>query len=317
MIVERVIDNKARGIKQWPVRSNRASSLGHPCTRYLVFERTKWNEKVLHGPSLQMIFDLGNDIEDRVLRDLHDAGFEILEQQRAFEWKEYDITGRIDAKLQIGRAVYPLEIKSMSPFVFDKINTVQDMLNHKYHYVRSYPAQMTLYLLMDNKEAGFFILKNKTSGAMKEIEINLDYELGEKLLQKADIINMHVRRNTLPNPIEWDDNVCSECGYLHICNPVRIGKEVEIADDDELLDLLIKRESLQQYANEFEEIDGILKERLEGKDKLLIGDYYVTGSWRKTTRYEVPKEIKDQYKTEAQYWVRKIQKITEQKKAAT
>lgn len=316
MIVERVIDNKARGIKQWPVRSNRASSLGHPCTRYLVFERTKWNEKVLHGPSLQMIFDLGNDIEDRVLRDLHDAGFEIFEQQRSFEWKEYDITGHIDAKLQIGQTIYPLEIKSMSPFVFEKINTVQDMLNHKYHYVRSYPSQMTLYLLMDNKEAGFFLLKNKTSGAMKEIEITLDYELGEKLLQKADIINMHVRRNTLPNPIEWDDNVCSECGYLHICNPVRTGKEVDIVDDDELLDMLIKRESLQQYAKEFDEIDSILKERLEGRDKLLIGDYYVTGSWRKTTRYEVPKDIKDQYKTEAQYWVKKIQKITEQKKAA-
>ena len=316
MIVERVIDNKARGIKQWPVRSNRASSLGHPCTRYLVFERTKWNEKVLHGPSLQMIFDLGNDIEDRVLRDLHDAGFEIFEQQRSFEWKEYDITGHIDAKLQIGQTIYPLEIKSMSPFVFEKINTVQDMLNHKYHYVRSYPSQMTLYLLMDNKEAGFFLLKNKTSGAMKEIEITLDYELGEKLLQKADIINMHVRRNTLPNPIEWDDNVCSECGYLHICNPVRTGKEVDIVDDDELLDMLIKRESLQQYAKEFDEIDSILKERLEGRDKLLIGDYYVTGSWRKTTRYEVPKDIKDQYKTEAQYWVRKIAKVTDQKRIA-
>ena len=159
-------------------------------------------------------------------------------------------------------------------------------------------------------------MKNKTSGAMKEIEITLDYELGEKLLQKADIINMHVRRNTLPNPIEWDDNVCSECGYLHICNPVRTGKEVDIVDDDELLDMLIKRESLQQYAKEFDEIDSILKERLEGRDKLLIGDYYVTGSWRKTTRYEVPKDIKDQYKTEAQYWVRKIAKVTDQKRIA-
>ena len=316
MIVERVIDQKAREIKQWPVRSNRASSLGHPCTRYLTFERTHWQEKVLHGPSLQMVFDIGNDVEDRVLRDLKDAGFTVIEQQRAFEWAKYGITGHIDAKIQIGATVYPIEVKSMSPFVFDRTNTVADMLNSKYHYMRSYPAQMTLYLLMDNKEAGFFILKNKSTGAMKEIEVNLDYELGEKLLQKAETINRHVEAGTLPDPIEWDDNVCSECGYLHICNPVRTGTEVDIVDDEELLELLIKRESLQQYAKEFDEIDSILKERLEGRDKLLIGDYYVTGSWRKTTRYEVPKDIKDQYKTEAQYWVRKIAKVTDQKRIA-
>jgi hypothetical protein len=58
----------------------------------------------------------------------------------------------------------------------------------------------------------------------------------------------------------------------------------------------------------------VLKERLEGRDKLLIGDYYITGSWRKRTGYDVPKDIKEQYKTESQYWVRKIAKITEQAK---
>jgi CRISPR/Cas system-associated exonuclease Cas4 (RecB family) len=314
MIVERVIDQKAREIKQWPVRSNRASSLGHPCTRYLTLERTRWQEKVLHGPSLQMVFDIGNDIEDRVLRDLKDAGFTVIEQQRAFEWPEYGITGHIDAKVNIGSKVYPIEVKSMSPFVFEKTNTVADMLNSKYHYMRSYPAQMTLYLLMDNKETGFFILKNKSTGAMKEVEVNLDYELGEKLLQKASTINHHVEAGTLPEPIEWDDSICSQCGYLHVCNPVRTAKEIDIIDDDELLEMLAKRESLTQAHKEYEEIDGILKEKLEGRDKLLIGDYYITGSWRKRTGYDVPKDIKEQYKFESLYWVRKIAKITEQAK---
>jgi CRISPR/Cas system-associated exonuclease Cas4 (RecB family) len=309
-----VIDQKAREIKQWPVRSNRASSLGHPCTRYLTLERTRWQEKVLHGPSLQMVFDIGNDIEDRVLRDLKDAGFTVIEQQRAFEWPEYGITGHIDAKVNIGSKVYPIEVKSMSPFVFEKTNTVADMLNSKYHYMRSYPAQMTLYLLMDNKETGFFILKNKSTGAMKEVEVNLDYELGEKLLQKASTINHHVEAGTLPEPIEWDDSICSQCGYLHVCNPVRTAKEIDIIDDDELLEMLAKRESLTQAHKEYEEIDGILKEKLEGRDKLLIGDYYITGSWRKRTGYDVPKDIKEQYKFESLYWVRKIAKITEQAK---
>jgi CRISPR/Cas system-associated exonuclease Cas4 (RecB family) len=316
VFIEKVMDHKQKNMEQWPIVSNRASECGHPCERYLVFNRTRSQEKTLPSVTLQLVFDLGNDIEKRVLRDLEEAGVAIKEQQRGFEWKEYQITGSIDAKIIDDGYVYPLEIKSCSPFVFNKIDTIEDLKKGKYLYLRKYPTQLNLYLLMSEKEKGLFIFKNKVNGQMKEIWMDLDYELGEETLQKIERVNTHVASGTLPEPIEWDDNVCSECGYIHVCNPIRTGKEVEILDDEEMLELLIKRESLQAYAKEFEEIDGVLKERLEGRDKLLIGDYYITGSWRKTTRYEVPKDIKDQYKTESQYWVRKIAKLTDNKQKA-
>ena len=316
MFIEKVVEYKQSKSEQWPVVANRASEMGHPCVRYLVLNRTHWQEKTLPDPRLLLVFDLGNILETAVIRDLRDAGVNVNEQQRAFQWKEYQITGSIDGTIVDGRKVYPLEIKSCSPFVFDKLNSITDMVQSRYLYMRKYPTQLNLYMLMKEQETALFIFKNKVSGAMKEIWMDLDYNLGEQTLQKAETINRHVEAGTLPDPIEWDDNVCSECGYLHICNPVRTGTEVDIVDDEELLELLIKRESLQVYAKEFEEIDGILKEKLEGRDKLLIGDYYITGSWRKTTRYEVPKDIKDQYKTEAQYWVRKIAKVTDQKRIA-
>lgn len=316
MFIEKILEYKYSKAEQWPVMANRASEMGHPCTRYLVLNRTHWQEKTLPDHRLQLIFDLGNILETAVIRDLRDAGIQVNEQQRGFQWKEYQITGSIDGAIVDGKKVYPLEIKSCSPFVFDRINSITDMNQSKYLYMRKYPTQLNLYMLMKEQETALFIFKNKVTGAMKEIWMDLDYNLGEQTLLKAEEINRHVECGTLPNPIEWDDNVCSECGYLHICNPVRTGTEVDIVDDEELLELLIKRESLQVYAKEFEEIDGILKEKLEGRDKLLIGDYYITGSWRKTTRYEVPKDIKDQYKTEAQYWVRKIAKVTDQKRIA-
>lgn len=309
MIVEKVYEQKRSQIKQYPVHTNRASQLGHPCTRYLVFDRTRWEEKTLHDERLQMVFDIGNDFEDRVLRDLKDAGLEIIEQQRAFSWREYQITGHIDAKALIDGKAYPLEIKSMSPFAYDKVNSVQDMLKSKYAYMRSYPAQMTLYLLMDNKEKGFFICKNKVSGAMKEIPVVLDYELGESLLKKAEAINAHVAGGTLPDPIDYDDNICSDCGYNHICTPDRMGKEVEIVDNNELAELLAEWERLKPFSKEYEEIDKRISEIVNGREKVLVGNWFITGKWRNTTRYNVPDDIKKQYAQESQYWVKKIQKV--------
>lgn len=307
MIVEKVYEHKRSQIKQYPVNANRASSLGHPCTRYLVFDRTRWEEKTLHNERLQMIFDLGNDIEQRVLKDLTEAGLTIIEQQRSFSWPEYQITGHIDAKLIIDD-VYPIEIKSTSPFVFDKINSIDDMLKSKYAYMRAYPGQMMLYLLMDNKEKGFFILKNKVTGAMKEIPVDLDYALGESLLKKAEAINAHVANKTLPDPIEYDENVCSECGYNHICVPDRIGKEVEVIDNEELEGLLKRYEELKPSTKEYDEVDKRISEIVNGKEKLLVGNYFITGSWRKTTKYNVPADVKTQYAEESKYWVKKIQR---------
>jgi len=308
MLVENIYEHKRSQIKQYPVNANRASQLGHPCTRYLVFERTKWQEKTLHDERLQMVFDLGNDMEARVLKDLTEAGLTIIEQQRSFSWPEYQITGHIDAKCLIDGTAYPIEIKSMSPFAYDKTNSVQDMLKSKYAYMRSYPAQMMLYLLMDNKEKGFFICKNKTSGAMKEIPVELDYDMGESLLQKATVINTHVANKTLPDPIEYDENVCSECGYVHICTPDRIGKEVEVIDNQELEELLNRREELSPSAKEYDEIDKRISEIVNGKEKLLVGNWFITGSWRQTTKYNVPTDIKSQYAEKSQYWVKKIQR---------
>ena len=103
MIVERVLESKKAKIQQWPVNANRASSLGHECTRFLVFERTRWKEKTLHDARVQMIFDIGNVLEQMVSQDLREAGFAVIEQQRGFQWSKYQITGTIDCKLPFSR----------------------------------------------------------------------------------------------------------------------------------------------------------------------------------------------------------------------
>ena len=307
MIVEKVLEAKERKIKQYPVNSNRASDLGIPCIRYHVLNRTRWQEKALHNVGLQMTFDMGNEIEEIVLKELAEAGVKVIEQQRSFEWREYQITGHIDGKILEDRETIPLEIKSCSPFVFKAINTIDDLKNGKYGYLRKYPCQLNLYLLMDGKERGVFIFKDKTSGAMKEIWMDVDYDLGEEALKRAEAINKHVADGTLPPPI-GEEMWCDGCAFAHVCLPEQIGKEVEV-DTGELAIMLDRLEELKPAVKEYEEIDEKVKAATEGREKILAGNWFVSGKWFDRKSYEVPANIKAQYEKVTQYWRRKITKI--------
>lgn len=243
-----------------------------------------------------MVFDMGREIEEIVLKELREAGFQIHEGQRAFSWPEYGITGSIDGMIIMDGEAIPLEIKSASPFAYDSINSVEDIKKHKYPYMRRYLSQVTLYCLMSNKDRAVLLFKNKVSGALKEIWVPLDYELGETLLKRAEAINAHVAAGTIPDRIT-DERICEDCPFLHICIPDHIGREVEILDDGELVELLTRQEELKPIKKEYEEIDSTLKKKLEGRDKLMVGPFYITGKYVEKKSFTVP---------ESKYWQRKV-----------
>jgi len=161
-----ILDQEARKrIKLYPHRSNRASEAGHPCIRFLVLSRLKPELKELHDLGLQRIFDEGNLHERAVLREIEDAGLEVVEQQRPFEWKKFQLTGRIDAQINVNGSMVPLEIKSCSPNIFRAIRDLdpKEFITSKYSWVRRYPAQIMCYCLMAEKEAGIILFKNNCS----------------------------------------------------------------------------------------------------------------------------------------------------------
>jgi len=302
MIVEKIEELKRSRIKQWPVRSNRASDLGHECLRYLVLQRTRWQEKKLHDVRLQSIFDEGNLHESAVIRDLMDAGIQVIEPQRGYEWREYQITGHIDAKIVINGKVVPLEIKSASPFIFQALNNIQDLYHGKYHYLRKYPAQMTIYLLMDNKEEGLFLFKNKVTGELKEIPMPLDYDLGEKLLKKAEAINEHVANETLPDYIPYDEEICGECPFQHVCLPEIKRDALEIETDPELEEKLKRYFELKPLKSEYDKLDKEIKIKFKEQEKVVIGNWLVTGKWVERKGFTVET---------SQYWKTNFKRLEE------
>jgi CRISPR/Cas system-associated exonuclease Cas4 (RecB family) len=246
-----------------------------------------------------MTFDIGNIMEPAILRDIQDAGFQVIEQQRSFSWPEYQITGHLDAKVIINGEAIPLEIKTSSPYVFKSINSIHDLTNGKYGYLRKYPAQLTLYCLMGNHDRGIFIFKDKSSGAMKEIEMPLDYELGESLLKRAEAINAHVVAGTMPEPIS-EEMWCEGCPFAHICLPEQIGKEVEI-DTGELATILDRMEEIKPLAKEYDKLDNQVKETVEGREKILAGNYFITGKWIEKKAAQIAAST---------YWKKTIKRIS-------
>lgn len=291
-LVELVLQKKAEKIRRYPCNSNRASSIGYSvpelegCLRRGVYERTSWEQKELHDAKLQTIFDEGHIQEAAVLRDLAEAGVQIIEQQTPYEWKEHQITGHVDGKYIEDGIAYPIEIKSMSPNIFSIINSFEDM--KKKPWTRTYMAQITIYMLLQGIDKAIFFLKNKSTGELKQLTVDLDYELGEACLKTAETINGHIKAGTLPDRIK-DIDKCSDCPFKLICLPdVSWGTPLQIKDDPEYEAKLTRYFELENAADESKKLYEIIRERAaasadeKGNLNILVGKYTITG--KKDTR---------------------------------
>lgn len=299
-LVERVIEAKRRTIKNYPCHVNRASSIGHPCERFLYYCRANWQDRALIDVGLKFIFDIGNRIEEEAVDELKAAGFMILEQQRPFSWPKFNITGHLDFKVAEKGAdvAIPVEVKGLQHHEWEKLHTVEDFFNSKKHYVRGYPAQLQLYLLMSNSPEGYFYLKSKMNGMPKAVEVVLDFEYTEGIVQKVERVNKAIEAGAPPERMEYDPAVCGSCAFAHICLPSQdFGKGAEILDNEEMEGWLKRRAELEPLKKEFDGLDELIKSILKERENLIIGNFWIKGRWKERKGYAVK---------DTKYWEIKI-----------
>lgn len=281
---------KADKIKVYPCNNLRASNLGHPCERYLYLLIKHWEEQKPHDVGLQNIFDLGNTLEEHTIRNIKEAGFEVV-TPTVRSWKEEVkggvITGREDIRIKDENGeLLPVEIKGISPFEFDKLNSVDDFLKSKKAYIQGYPAQLFIYMLKFGKEKGFFALTNKLTGETKFIEVPFDYEYGEKMLQKAERIYQALADEKPPEACD-DIALCEGCALAHICGECRrVPTDVDL--DDELDELITKKQELAAAKKEYEAVDKEIKKKVGEREKVLTGHYLIERKAFVKQAYTVP-----------------------------
>jgi len=275
-IIKKLDRQTEKRIKQFPHPNNRASEAGHPCLRFLVLSRIHPEKKALHNIGLQRIFDEGRLHETAILREVEDAGFKIVEQQRAFEWRQFQLAGHIDAKISMNGQLIPLEVKSCSPNPFRHIKDLEpmEMLSSRLSWVRKYPAQILLYMLMDNKEEGIILFKDKATGEKSQKNFKLDYEYVESILKKLERVNEYVAKKELPKVEMCED--CKDCGFQKtICFPdCDYGPGFAFLSDKEAEEKLEKRESLKSGHQEYGQLDKLLKGHFRGQN-VVVGNFKI------------------------------------------
>lgn len=275
-----------------PCHTNRASSLGDPCERRLVYQRTDWDKAKPWPLHVLKIFREGNNQERVVLRDLLDAGFEVSQMQKAIDYPNLNITGHVDLFIRWKGQMLLLEIKSMSPFIFDAVNSIQDF--KKYSWTAKYLGQVCLYMLMSNEPIGLFLLKNKSNGEIKLIEFELDYEYAESLLKKAERVNAAVdarlsarkaidsasEESALPTRITYKEQECGDCRFKHLCCPDEHYQGFDFLDIPTLEKSIARALEIKPTQAEYNKIWDEVKANLSGRknDNLIVGKYVCTKS---------------------------------------
>lgn len=301
-IVEKIKDGKRKKIKQYPQHVCRASEIGHDCERYLVFSITRWEDRKPHGAETEFMFEGGRLVEDLAIKDFEDAGFKVYrpEPDKAIMAAKPTITGHIDIRVNFGNdKVYTGEIKGLNMYDWNSLNCLQDFFNSQKVWIRKYPAQLMTYLHIKKEEEGFFYLKSVPRFQPKFIWINLDHDYMKSILKKTERIEKHVADGTLPPPIN-NPGVCQYCGFLHVCLPEIKQKELEFIDDPDFETKLLRRDEIASIKKEYDLLDREIKSYCKGRDRLMVGDFLITGEMIQRKGYVV---------ADTEYWKTKIARL--------
>jgi len=303
-IISQIKEAKAKRIKVYPCYVPRASEIGHPCERYLVYSITNWQDRTPHGPELEFIFEGGRVVEDLAIKDFEEAGFKVYrpEPDKAIAESKPRISGHVDIRVDFGDGkVYTGEIKGLNKYDFDSLNCLQDFFDSKKVWIRKYPAQLMTYLFIKGEDRGFFYLKSIPGFQPKMIWVDLDLDYMESILQKTERIERHIKEETVPDPI-GDYSVCEHCAFLHLCTPELKRTALEMIEDEDLEAKIDRWNDLKPFHKEYRELDRDIKKKLEGHERLSVGNYLIQGKLIERKAYTA--DIKA-----SSYWKHKIVKV--------
>lgn len=274
---------------KWPRNNPIASDISR-CARETALGVLHWEDRPAFGLDLLARLEAGTEQENLANMKMLSLGIRPVEQQRAFELKDAKgrllLRGKIDGKIQIGKQLVPYDLKTMHPSIFDRFNTIEDLLANP--FFSKYPKQIMAYQYMNNIDIGFLWLDNML-GKWKFIEVPLDWEMMERILRQLEtaVESIEQIRNGEPEdkalpPFHADPSYCLKCwAFKRVCTPPFFnGEGMKMINDPEFADKLARRAELDQAATQYDHLDKEIKETLKAAmkptDNWIIGDFLVT-----------------------------------------
>jgi len=277
--------------------NNWVSTLGDICERRLVYWRIMGDMALDPSAGLLGIFETGTVLApiiiERILNPfgrMQAPSWEILGR----ETKPHDplftklaISGRVDGIRHVSnvkgrlRPYNVVELKSMGGSMFERLKTRADL--GKWHWAAKYEDQVQLYMLGYNmvEHPAWLVVFNKANlWRMKIFEIPFDESRTDRLLARAERINVHVAARTLPRTIDRPD-ICANCPFLGHCAPKLKAtpddppKIIKPEDDPDLAAMLDRYSRLEGPKKEAERISRKLADRLVKGQTIVCGDVVV------------------------------------------
>lgn len=270
------------------------------CLRRQVLTITVPNVDRVTDPALLMRFRRGRELASLLLRTLGEAGLDIVETEVPIQLRneagEIVLTGRVDARIALThREKPPVEVKTMNPNSFERLRTLDDLASDR--FTRRYVWQIQTYMLALAEPVGVIVIDD-CLGHIRALDVERDSEMQNAIVENACAVMKAVADGVLPD-YTTDPTECRSCPfYGSHCMPPGMGAptdELEVITDPDLEATLARFLELDETAREHAAIRDSLRERFRGR-RVLCGEFYISGQSRATTRYDVPPEVRDQYK---------------------
>lgn len=249
----------------------------------------------------------GNEREHAIIARLHQIGprcmppFSVVEGQSHFEIKDPKdgvllIRGRLDARLQFDRFTKPVcEVKSGQ--TFQNVERLEDL--DRSPWTKHALDQLLAYLMAWKEPNGIFIIDRPRLPVFLPVYLEEHRERAESFLRDARVAGDAARGGELP-PFIQNAAECRRCPHFgKTCSPPALdyGAGMKVISDPELEEAARIREANRDAAKAYDKADAALKEALRGVESALLGPFAVSGKWQRLTKYDVPKEVKEKYRT--------------------
>jgi len=270
----------------------RASSIGFPCDMHHYLALTEYRQPV--SPGLQMIFDEGKIHEVDVENKLRQAGYDVESKQVQYRNDSPLITGQIDGRLsKDGGPWWPFDAKSINQFDFVKLNSAEDFIHSKKVHQRNYATQILIYMLLQEPavQYGCLILKNKQSGAIKDVWFDADqhFDLLDDAFKRAERVYSAKEKKEAPERTE-DLDLCLRCDFREKCLPdLKNAANVKLVDPENVLPQIERIQELAPLAKEHKKLDEEVKDlfKAAGMGDYVTGDYLIRVKEQKRAAFSV------------------------------